>query len=276
MRTPLVAGNWKMNTTAASAVAHARRVAQAAREAAEPTAAVGGEARGEAGGEAGGEMVGVGVAPPFPYLLPVREALAGSHVLLGAQDVHPAPSGAFTGEVSIPMLADCGVSFVLVGHSERRHVLQERDDLVRAKAHAVLESPLTCVLCIGETLEQRRAGETDRVNESQLRSALSGLSPGRADGLIVAYEPVWAIGTGVTATPDDAQRAHAHIRKILADLLSPNTAREVRILYGGSVKASNAGDLFAREDIDGGLVGGASLDAGEFAGIIRAAGARRA
>jgi triosephosphate isomerase len=259
-RRPIVGGNWKMNTDLASARALARAVADAA-------AAIPARQRPE-----------VVVFPPFPYLLPVGGVLrdhpaAGERaVTLGAQDVFFSRNGAFTGEVSVEMLLDCGVSFVLAGHSERRHVIGESDEVVNAKVRAVLDAPgLSCILCIGETLEQREAGQTDQVNERQLRAGLAGVSPPQVARVVIAYEPVWAIGTGRTATPADAQAAHARIRGVLGGLFGSAAAAATRIQYGGSVKAANAADLLAMPDVDGFLVGGASLDADEFGRIVRAA-----
>ncbi len=252
-RIPIVGGNWKQNTNRATAVQLAQDVAT---------------------GLASVRGVEVAVFPPFPYLLAVGEVLrkTGSAVALGAQDVYHQPDGAYTGEVSIAMLKDCGVSIVLTGHSERRHVLREIDDLINRKTQAVLSAGLRCILCIGETLDQRRAGETDAINETQVRLALAGVPKDHLANLIIAYEPVWAIGTGQNATPHDAQAAHASIRAVIADLFGSSIAAAIRIQYGGSVKSANAAVLLAGADVDGALVGGASLDAAEFASIVRAAG----
>ena len=260
MRTPFVGGNWKMNTDTASARSLAQGVAQWAR------------AQNSAG------AVEVAIFPPFVYLAEVSRTLreVGSSVKLGAQDVYFEPAGAFTGEVSAPMLKDVGVQVVLTGHSERRHVLGESDELVGLKTRAVLSTPgLCCILCVGEKLEERQAGQTNSVNERQLVAALAGLRPEQLSGLTVAYEPVWAIGTGKTATPYDAQDAHAHIRRVLSVLFTPEAAAKVRIQYGGSVKASNALELFAQPDVDGGLIGGASLKSEEFCAICASAAAAR-
>lgn len=249
-RTPIVGGNWKMNTTRSTGVELASAVSRSAAE------------------TPGVEVV---VFPPFPYLLAVREALAGGRVMLGAQDVSDRPDGAFTGEVSCGMLKDCGVSWALAGHSERRHVIGEGDGLVNAKARAALAAGLGVVLCVGEKLEQREAGRTDEINEGQVRAGLAGVDEGTLEKIVIAYEPVWAIGTGKTASPADAQAAHAHIRKVLASMYGTGAAERVRIQYGGSVSASNARELFSQPDVDGGLVGGASLKPGDFAQIIAAA-----
>jgi len=251
-RRPFVGGNWKMNLDGARAVALGEAVARGVRDV---------------------PGVDVAIFPPFPYLMVVGRALRGldSGVLLGAQDCFHEPDGAYTGEVSIAMLRDCGVGVVLTGHSERRHVIGESDDLVGAKTRAVLAAGLECVLCVGERLEEREAGQADRVNERQVRAGLSGVAPEQVRLLTIAYEPVWAIGTGRTASPEDAQRAQARIRGVLGDLFGADAASGVRIQYGGSVKPTNAAGLFARMDVDGALVGGASLDAGDMLAIVRAA-----
>lgn len=249
-RPPIVGGNWKMNTTRASAIDLARAVRQSA---------------------GASPQVQVVVFPPFPYLIPVGEVLAGGPVALGAQDVSDRPDGAFTGEVSCAMLKDCGVAWVLAGHSERRHVIGESDAIVNAKVRAGLAAGLGVVLCVGEKLEQREAGQTDLVNETQLRAGLLGVEPGALAHVVVAYEPVWAIGTGRTASPADAQAAHVHIRRVVASMYGAEAGAGVRIQYGGSVTASNARELFAQPDIDGGLIGGASLKPADFAQIVGAA-----
>lgn len=250
-RKPYVGGNWKMNTGLLSA---------------------GALARGIAGELVDHPKVDVAVFPPFPYLLSVNSILRerGAGVLLGAQDLYHKPNGAFTGEVSAEMLLDCGVKTVLAGHSERRHVLAESDDVVNRKVIHALESGLQVVLCIGELLEQRQTGQTDSVNERQLRIGLDGVRTEQMLHVVIAYEPVWAIGTGHTATPDDAQDAHMKIRGVLESMFDSDVAASTRIIYGGSVKSSNAAELFGQPDIDGGLIGGASLDAVEFMKIVRA------
>jgi triosephosphate isomerase len=252
-RRPMVAGNWKMNTDRAGALRLALDVADGARDLT--------------------GSVDVAVCPPFVYIDAVGRALsaAGSAVALGAQDVYFEPDGAFTGEVSAAMLRDLACSYVLTGHSERRHVLGESDELVAQKTAAVLSAGLSCILCVGETIEQRRANRTDEVNEARARAALKGLTPTQLERLTVAYEPVWAIGTGMTATPADAQDAHAKIRRVLHAVVGESLSQSIRILYGGSVKPSNAAELFSQPDIDGGLIGGASLKASDFLAIVRAA-----
>ncbi len=237
----------------------------------------------------GGAAPGVGKAsdlavfPAFVHLDAVAGALrdAGafgeatspewSGVALGAQDVYFEGNGAFTGEVSVEMLRDLGVSMVLIGHSERRHVIGEGDELLNKKLRAAIGGGLTAVLCIGETLEEREAGDTDAVNERQLRAGLEGVGGGEVDRLVIAYEPVWAIGTGKTATPADAQAAHERVRAVVAELLGEGAAGSVRVLYGGSMKPGNAGELIGQRDIDGGLIGGASLKTDDFVAIAEAA-----
>lgn len=251
-RRPIIGGNWKMNT-------NARTAENLAREVAEGVSGTGAE---------------VFVCPPFPYLLPVGRVLesCGSGVILAAQDLWYEPDGAFTGEVSSVMLNDCGVRAVLVGHSERRHVIGEGDALINRKVRAALEAGLMAVLCVGETLEQRERGETDAVNATQIRAGLAGVSADQMSSVVIAYEPVWAIGTGRTATAGDAQDSHAKIRGLLAELFGEGVGQATRIQYGGSVKAGNAAELFGMPDIDGGLIGGASLKAADFVAIVRAAG----
>ncbi|MBL4810110.1 MAG: triose-phosphate isomerase [Phycisphaerales bacterium] len=247
-RTPFVGSNWKMNTNAQEGFALIDAI----------------------GGLMQDGGVDVAVFPPFPYLMGIGERIKGG-ILLGAQDIWHNGNGAFTGEVSAEMLNDCGVNTVLTGHSERRHVIGESDELVNLKTKRVLESGLTAVLCIGELLEEREAGETDAVNERQIRAGLAGISEEQLGKVVLAYEPVWAIGTGKTATPEDAQNAHAAIRALICGMYSPAAGGAMRIIYGGSMKPSNAGELMAMTDVDGGLIGGASLKADDFYGIIEAA-----
>ncbi len=213
----------------------------------------------------------IALYPPFPYLQVVGRTLGHHGMLLGAQDVYHQPQGAYTGEVSTDMLLDLNVSVVLIGHSERRHVMGEDDELVNAKVLAVLAAGLGVVLCIGETLEQREAGDTNRVNVSQLMAGLRDVAPQQMGRVAIAYEPVWAIGTGQVASPQDAAAVHQIIRRSVADLYDQDTAGGLRIQYGGSVNASNARDLFCEPQIDGGLVGGASLDSAQFTAIVEAA-----
>lgn len=251
-RTPFVGGNWKMNTDSQSAAALAAGLAQ----------------------DLGDSSTEVAAFVPFPYFLTARDALGSSQVALGAQDFWHQDNGAFTGEVSTDMLKDCGVSTVLVGHSERRHVIGETDELIALKLKRGLDQGLQVVLCIGELLEEREKGETDEVNERQVRSALLGIDAAALSKVVVAYEPVWAIGTGKTATPEDAQNAHERIRAVLRDMFGDDAANAMRIIYGGSMKPGNAADLMAMPDIDGGLIGGASLKSEDFLQIVQAADAQ--
>ncbi|GAB4517085.1 MAG: triose-phosphate isomerase [Phycisphaerales bacterium] len=251
-RRPFVAGNWKMNPNLSGATALSAALGPAVREHL--------------------DHVDVGACPTHLHLPGCAPALREAGVLVGAQDAYPGDTGAFTGEVSVEMLKEFGVAFVLTGHSERRHILGDSDDMVREKTHAVLDAGLGCILCIGEKIEEREAGQTDAVNARQLTTALEGVDEGVArERLTIAYEPVWAIGTGKTATPADAQDAHAKIRAVLAGLFSQETADAIRIQYGGSMKPENAADLLAQPDIDGGLIGGAALKADAFAAIVGAA-----
>jgi triosephosphate isomerase len=251
MRTKIIGGNWKMNTDRAGAAALGAAVAASTKSV---------------------KGVQVAVFPPFPYLLGVGEAIKGSGVMLGAQDVYHAEKGAFTGEVSVGMLKDCGVSIVLAGHSERRHVMGEGDDLVNLKVRSALHGGLSVILCVGETLHQRQVEETNHVNEKQVRLGLRAVTPEELARVVIAYEPVWAIGTGKTATPDDAQDAHAHIRAVVSEMFGKEAGSAIRIEYGGSVTAANAKSLMGMPDVDGALVGGASLKPEEFGAIVAAAG----
>jgi len=252
MRKPFVAGNWKMNTDCGSGVALAKAVVDGAAVLA-------------------GGSVDVAVIPPFVYLSAVGQAVSSSGVALGAQDVYFEAKGAFTGEISAAMLKDVGCTYVLCGHSERRHVLGESDELVNKKLMASLSGGLLPILCVGELLEERDASQTEQVVERQTRAGLAGLSAEKVSAVTIAYEPVWAIGTGRTATREQAQEVHAFIRKLLAEMYDEAVAQEMRILYGGSVKADNAEELMGQEDVDGCLVGGASLKADDFVQIIEAA-----
>jgi len=252
MRKPFVAGNWKMNTDSRSSVELAKAV----------VAGSTGMAR---------EKVHVAVIPPFVYLPVVVKAVSSSGVAVGAQDVYFESKGAFTGEISPAMLKDVGCTYVLCGHSERRHVIHESDELVGKKVTAAISGGLLPILCVGELLEERDAGKTNDVIARHLRTGLAGLSADKMSAVTIAYEPVWAIGTGRTATPQQAQEAHAFIRNLLAEMYEAKLAQEIRIQYGGSVKADNAKELMAQEDVDGLLVGGASLKADEFVRIIQAA-----
>ena len=249
-RKKFVCGNWKMHKTAAEA------------------RALVGELRRLAEGLA--DQVEVAVAPPFTALLAAAEALKGSRIALAAQDVHWEAQGAFTGEVSAPMLAEAGCRHVIVGHSERRQLFGEDDETVRKKAGAVLAAGMRPIVCVGETLAERESGKTLEVVSRQVRGGLDGLSPEQVGALTVAYEPVWAIGTGKTATTAQAQEVHAAIRALLRELCGA-TADQIRIQYGGSVKPDNAAELMAQPDVDGALVGGASLKAADFSQIVKGA-----
>ena len=247
MRRPLVAGNWKMNGTQASVDSLLNGLLDGL----------------------SAPAVDVAVCPAHVHLAQAVSACEGSAIAVGGQDCSHRAEGAFTGDVSAAMLSDLGGALVLIGHSERRQYQQESDQLLSAKLASAVEAGLAPVLCVGETQAQREAGEAESVVAGQLVGALDG--QGSLAGLVVAYEPVWAIGTGLTATPEQAQAMHAFIREQLADIdgVDPDG---IRILYGGSVKSGNAAELFAQGDIDGALVGGASLDAAEFRKIIDAAG----
>ncbi|MCL6517483.1 triose-phosphate isomerase [Alicyclobacillus sp.] len=242
-RRRLLAGNWKMNKT----VAEARAFAEAIGRRAEVF-------------EAGADFV---VCPPFTALHVLRVTLP-ARVALGAQNVHFEERGAFTGEVSAEMLAEAGVRYVIVGHSERRHLFGETDAVVEKKVTAVLHAGMTPILCVGEDLRERQLGHTERVVERQTKAGLAGVDPGRAGEVVVAYEPVWAIGSGQTPTPEDAGRVVAHIRRVMEREKGAEAASRVRILYGGSVTADNLGAFVAEADIDGALVGGASLNPDGF------------
>ncbi|MGE0080299.1 MAG: triose-phosphate isomerase [Thiohalomonadaceae bacterium] len=249
MRRPLVAGNWKMNGSKASI-----------------ETLLGGIKA----GIAGVEKAEVAVCPPFVYIPQVAEALRGTRIALGAQNVSNEPSGAFTGEVSAAMLKDMGCEYVIVGHSERRSYYGEGDLLVAKKFAAVRAAGMKPILCVGETLEERERNVTEAVVARQLEAVIELEGAAALQDGVIAYEPVWAIGTGRTATPQQAQDVHAFIRGRIA-AVDGAVAQKVRILYGGSVKGSNAEELFGQPDIDGGLIGGASLNADEFLAICKAA-----
>ena len=247
-RTPYIAGNWKMNLDRQRALALARALVAGCE------------------GLTGRD---VAVFPPFVYLPDVVQALRGSGITVGAQDVCDRREGAFTGEVSAGMLRDVGATATLVGHSERRHVYGEGDELANAKVLAALEAGLEVILCVGETLAEREGGQTEQVSSRQLTHGLAGVDADVLERVTLAYEPVWAIGTGHNATPQQAGEVHAYLRGVLAGLYDDATAQRLRIQYGGSVKPENAGALLAMPDVDGALVGGASLKAESFLGIVR-------
>lgn len=250
MRKKFVAGNWKMFTHAAAA----RQLASAV-----------------AHGLGNDKRVSVAVCPPFPYLSAVAEALKGGSVALGAQNCYHEKEGAFTGEVSPAMLVDVGCRYVILGHSERRQKLGESDAFINRKVHAALAAGLEVILCLGETLEERQSQRTETVLETQLNGSLAGIEANSLRRLVLAYEPVWAIGTGQNATPQQAQDAHAFLRGKIRARFGEETASALPIQYGGSVKPDNAAILFAQPDVDGGLIGGASLNADSFLAIVRAA-----
>ena len=254
MRKKLFAGNWKMNLTPVEG----RSLIAALRADLDSDAAT---------LAAGREIM---VAPPFLTIPAVAQALAGSSILLGAQNMHFEDKGAFTGEVSAAMLRCFGVTHVIAGHSERRHIFKEDNDLIGKRSAAIVANRMTPILCVGETLAERDGGRTLEVVLIQLQQGIAGIKPEDAGRLVVAYEPVWAIGTGRTATPEQAQQVHSALREALADHYGRAVADDIRILYGGSVTQGNIDSLIAKPDIDGALVGGASLKADSFARIIRA------
>ncbi|MBN1834809.1 MAG: triose-phosphate isomerase [Spirochaetales bacterium] len=247
MRISYIAGNWKMHKTVGEAEALARELVR------------------------GLDRVNrkVMIAPPFTALAAVKRQLEGSHILLGAQNMGPEEKGAHTGEISVLMLRDVGVDVAILGHSERRHVYGESDALVNQKVRLALAHGLEVVLCVGETLEEREGGLTDQVVESQVTAGLREVSEQELARVTLAYEPVWAIGTGKTATPQDADRTHRVIRGLLGRLYGNSAAEAMVVQYGGSVKPANAADLMAMEHIDGLLVGGASLEAESFLAIVK-------
>lgn len=249
MRKPIVAGNWKMNKGADDALALAAAVKQ------------------DLGSYAGAEVV---LCPPFTALQSVGALIRGSRIALGAQNLHWEKDGAFTGEISASMLQALGCTHVIIGHSERRTYFGETDEGVNRKIRSAMAAGMTPIVCVGETLAQREANQTWDVIRTQVERGLSGVGLDVAR-LVIAYEPVWAIGTGRTATPEQAQEVHAFIRGLVAKVADAATAQAVRIQYGGSVKPANAKELFGKPDIDGGLIGGAALEAGSFAAIVRAA-----
>jgi triosephosphate isomerase len=248
MRTPVIAGNWKMYKTAEEAAAFVREFLPLV------------------GDRAGVEIV---LAPAFPSLAAVAALTRGTNVGVASQNLHFAEEGAYTGEVSPRMVRDTGAAYAIVGHSERRQLFAETDDTVNRKVRAALAAGLVPIMCLGETLAERESGRTIEVVERQLRAGLAEVSKSAAGKILLAYEPVWAIGTGKTATPGQAQEVHAFLRAALKTIWGDAAGNSVRILYGGSVKPGNIADLMAREDIDGALVGGASLSPGPFAEIVK-------
>jgi triosephosphate isomerase len=248
MRKPYVAGNWKMNLDRQGALALAAGVAQ----------------------KAGHSPVEIGMAPPFVYVPAVADALRGTGLRVAAQNCHFEASGAFTGEVAPAMVRDAGADSVILGHSERRHVFGETDAMINKKVKAALAAGLKVILCLGEQLAEREAGQTESVCERHVREGLKGVTAAEMANVVLAYEPVWAIGTGKTATPGQAQEVHAFVRTLVARLYDAKVSGALRIQYGGSVKADNTFELMSQVDIDGALVGGASLKIDSFLAIIEA------
>jgi triosephosphate isomerase len=250
IRKKLIAGNWKMNKTSADAVQLAQDLVTEI-----------------------GKVVDIDIVicPPFTSLESVGKAIDGSTVKLGAQNMHHEANGAFTGEISAPMLRAFFATHVILGHSERRQYFAETDAAVNKKVIAALKNQLRPILCVGETLAEREAGSTLKVVQTQLEAGLEGVSKDLATSVVIAYEPVWAIGTGKVATTEQAQEVHAFIRSLLTKLFGDQVAQKVRILYGGSMKPANAPELLAQKDIDGGLIGGASLETRSFVDLVKAA-----
>ncbi len=248
MRTPIIAGNWKLNNTISEAVALTTALKDLVADC------------------TGVEII---VAPTFTALATVSDIIKDTNILLAAQDVYWEDSGAFTGEVSVPMLKDVGCDYVIIGHSERRQYFGETNESVNQKAKAVLSHDLKPIVCVGEQLEDREAGRTEEVINDHVTGGIAGFSATQLLSSIIAYEPVWAIGTGKTATPAQAQEVHGYIRNLLKDAYSDEIASQICIQYGGSVKPENAAELMAQPDVDGALVGGASLQAESFAQIVK-------
>jgi triosephosphate isomerase len=248
MRRPLIAGNWKMHLDLRGAIQLATGLKRELVDLASADLAV---------------------YPPFPFLAEVCDALQDSNIEVGAQNVHSEPQGAFTGEVSAAMLVSVGCRSVIIGHSERRDHFGEKDAFLNAKLQAALRAGLKAILCVGEHLDERKAGRAEAVVRGQVETCLAGFTPDEMEKITIAYEPVWAIGTGVTATPEQANEMHSMIRLLLGKLFGAQVADATRVLYGGSVKASNAKALMAESEIDGALVGGASLKVDEFVQIVK-------
>ena len=249
-RKPFIAGNWKMNKTAAEAVTTAKEIIA---------------------GIQGLDKVDAAVCPTLLSLVPVVEAAKGTNLGVGSQNMHFAESGAYTGEVSATMIKESGAGYVIIGHSERRQYFGETDETVNQRTIAVLNAGLTPLTCIGETLAERESGNMENVLGTQLKGGLAGFTNAQMEKTVIAYEPVWAIGTGVTASPEQAQAAHAFIRKTLTEMFGTDTAEKIIIQYGGSVKAGNVAELIGQKDIDGALVGGASLKSEDFVALLTAA-----
>ena len=256
MRKPLIVGNWKMNNTTAESVDLTEKLKRLIKDMA---------------------VVEVVVAPPFTSLDKVRDAIKGSNIKLGAQNLFWEDKGAYTGEVSPLMIRDLDCEYVIIGHSERREYFKESDEIINKKIKAALRNKLKAIVCVGETLKEREESKTIEVIESQIRKGLEGIlsselrTTDREMRLVIAYEPVWAIGTGRNATPAQANEVHTYIRKLLSQIFNEGIASNIKILYGGSVKPSNSAELMSEKEIDGALVGGASLEADSFAEIVRSA-----
>ncbi|MCF2612101.1 triose-phosphate isomerase [Fusobacterium perfoetens] len=249
MRKTIIAGNWKMNKTNKEAVEMLTELKEIVK---------------------GIDSVGIVIGAPFTALSDAVKAVAGSNIKIAAENVYPKESGAYTGEVSPVMLKEIGVEYVILGHSERREYFKESDEFINEKVKCVLAHGMTPILCIGEKLEDREAGRTNDVNKTQINGGLAGLTAEEAKKVVIAYEPVWAIGTGKTATPEIAEETHKAIREELARMFGEEVANEITIQYGGSMKPENAQELLAQADIDGGLIGGASLKAQDFSKIVKA------
>jgi len=250
LRRKFIAGNWKMNKTVPEAVEFARELVPSVKQYTKSD---------------------ILICVPYTALVPVADQVKGTNVKLGAQNMHFEDSGAFTAEISAPMLESSGCQYVIIGHSERRQYFGETNDILNKKMLKVVDTNLLPIYCVGEVLEQRKAGDTEKVVEKQIREGLAGISATDMKKVTIAYEPVWAIGTGETATPEQAEEVHIHIRKVVADIYDKNTADALRIQYGGSVKPGNAEELLKKEDIDGALIGGASLKVDSFKEIIKIA-----
>lgn len=249
MRKKVIAGNWKMNKVLSEANHFIEEIAEEIED---------------------NDKVEAVVCSPFPFLASLVEKTKGTNVKVGAQNMHFEEDGAFTGEVSPVMLKDLGVTHVIIGHSERREMFGETDELVNKKTHAAFAHDLTPIVCVGESLEEREAGETMEIVETQVKEAIEGLTADQVASMIIAYEPIWAIGTGKTASSEDANEVCTNIRKLIADLHSEEVAEKIIIQYGGSVNPENVSDLLSQSDIDGGLVGGASLEAESFLKLVEA------
>ena len=247
-RQPIIAGNWKMNMTNTEAASLMNDIIFNVKKVTD---------------------VEIIVCPPYTALSDVHKLIKKTNIELGAQDVYFEEKGAFTSKISCEMLKDVGCTYVILGHSETRQYFNETDESVNKKAKAALKNSLKPIICVGESLEQRKANETMKIVEKQVKEALNGITKTQMGNIVIAYEPIWAIGTGETATPEQAQEVHFAIRKLLLNLYGPAVAEGVRIIYGGSVKPNNVKDLMQEEDIDGGLIGGASLDAESFSKLVK-------